>query len=222
RATEWSAGEEPAAPSGQSWHAGHGMAAADGARAAEIEEVRPGFFGNDFRGGEVPGFHDGLNPYFGVAASHHHGVQATPEASDGPEWLDPRKQLARKRVLVERINTGEAEDRFRDRLSPGNADADVITEGAAPARCEVRLVAARKVRHARPHFAILFEADERSPDGNAAHVVARSVDRIDDPTPPVVRRLGRALLAKQTVIRESFLKGHSDDLFAFAIRHGYG
>ena len=97
-----------------------------------------------------------------------------------------------------------------------------LQKASAAARREIRFAARREMRHAGHDLAVLFQADQRGPDGNTAHVITSAVDGVDDPPAAAARGLHRAFFAQQAVIGKRFFERQRDHLLAFAIRFGDG
>src|SRR6185436_18412223 len=101
-------------------------------------------------------------------------------------------------------------------------DVDDVAPGVrAPATLGPPAAMERGLRDDAEHdAAVLLERDQGRPDGNAARVVPRPVDRVDDPPSPA--RAGRALLLAEDRVAAALGAEHRPQLvldLAVGLRH---
>ena len=112
--------------------------------------------------------------------------------------------------------------RLVERRDIGDADAAFVAVSAVAAQGAKDLLHGRHADDAGDQFALVFEADERGPDRDAADEAAGAVDRVDDPA--IAGGAGRVaeFLAEEAVVGEFAEQDFAHQIFGAAVGHGDG
>ncbi len=101
-----------------------------------------------------------------------------------------------------------------------NAGTVAMCPAATAGRIE--LAEHRQIHNAHDHVALRFERDEIRPQRIAAHIIARAIDRIDDPAPSAAGFGARAFFAQNAVVGKRVAQHARDHPLALAIRLRHG
>ena len=96
-------------------------------------------------------------------------------------------------------------------------DPPLVHERALAAHRPVELALRGHVAGAEDDLAVHLEADEVAPGRQAAHEVARPVDRVHDPAPAAPPRVARPLLAEEAVLGEGRAQLRDDEPLALPV-----